>query len=141
MKVIGPGQVMTTAVRTKKVGSSGSSFVDELDDSAGVEAKPALSGAGMVGAVNSLLSLQEMPDATQGRSRGLARAEDMMKGLEEIHQGLLLGSISLTRMRNLSAAVRQSRGNIADPRLMTLLDDIELRVEVELAKLEMSRAE
>jgi hypothetical protein len=140
MKVNGLGQITITGVKTKKAGhSTGGNFVDELDDGAGVEAKPAVSTAAPLGAMSSLLSLQEVPDASAGRSRGLARAQDMLKGLEEIRQGLLVGSIPESRLRALSGMVRQSRGAIDDPRLKSLLDDVELRVEVEIAKLEMSR--
>lgn len=138
MKVNGLGQVITTGVKAKKIGQKADgSFVDELDGGDGVEAKPAVSTAAPLGAMSSLLSLQEMPDATQGRSRGLARVQDMLKGLEEIRQGLLAGEMPESRLRALSAMLRQGRGAIADPRLMALLDDVELRVEVEIAKLEM----
>jgi hypothetical protein len=139
MKLNGLGQVISTGVKTKKIGQrADGSFVDELEDGDGVEAKPAVSTAAPLGAMSSLLSLQEMPDATRGRSRGLARAQDMLQGLEEIRQGLLAGAMPESRLRSLSAMLRQGRGTIDDPRLISLLDDVELRVEVEIAKLEMN---
>lgn len=138
MKVNGLGQIISTGVKAKKIGrGADGSFVAELDEGGEVEAKSPVSTAAPLGAMNSLLSLQEMPDASQGRSRGLARAQDMLKGLEDIRQGLLTGVLPESRLRSLSATLRQNRGAIDDPRLMALLDDVELRVEVEIAKLEM----
>jgi len=49
---------------------------------------------------------------------------------------LLDGSISEESLGNLSKLVRAKRENVDDPQLMEVLDEIELRAEVELAKLE-----
>jgi len=60
----------------------------------------------------------------------------MLDQLDELRHGLLDGSISEESLGNLSKLVRAKRENVDDPQLMEVLDEIELRAEVELAKLE-----
>lgn len=110
--------------------SSGESSGDE-DQAA---APSALSGPAAVGAVDSLLSLQEVGDAATGRSRGLQRANDLLDHLDEIRYGLLMGGLSRESLQDLARSVRQQRATVSDPRLGEILDEIELRAAVELAK-------
>ncbi len=70
-----------------------------------------------------------------GRSKGLARAEDMLKDLETLQRGLVLGTISVQDLRSISAKVRGQRQSTQDSRLDEILAEIELRAEIELAKL------
>jgi hypothetical protein len=62
----------------------------------------------------------------------------MLDRLEDIRHGLLMGAIPRDRLQELAAAVRRQREAIDDPRLVEILDEIELRARVELAKLERS---
>lgn len=138
MKVNGLGQITTSSVKSRKAGaSSDGSFVDALSEGEEAEAAGAASTAAPLSSLSSLLALQEMPTSTDGRSKGLARVQNMLDGLEDIRVGLLAGEIPESKLRSLSALVRQSRDGVTDPKLTALLDDVELRVEVELAKLEM----
>ena len=84
-----------------------------------------------VAAVDALLSLQEVPDATRRPSAGLNRARDMLDRLDEIRVGLLEGAIPSERLSQLVRTVRTSRDNLNDPRLSAILDEIELRAAVE----------
>lgn len=95
---------------------------------------PKTAGAGPAAATDTLLLLQEVPDASNGRSRGLQRGADMLDILDQIRHGLLLGQISTERLQQLSRAVRERQKNTTDPRLSALLGEIELRAAVELAK-------
>ncbi|MBH64382.1 MAG: hypothetical protein CL569_18430 [Alphaproteobacteria bacterium] len=83
-----------------------------------------------------MLALQEVGDATSGRSRALKRAEGLLAGLEEIRQGLLVGAIPRDKLDLLVHAVREKRESLDDPRLSVVLDEIELRASVGLAKLD-----
>lgn len=65
----------------------------------------------------------------------LKRGKNLIEKLEEIRDGLLLGSISRESLINISRMVKERRYESADPRLKEIMDEIELRVEVELAKL------
>jgi hypothetical protein len=62
-----------------------------------------------------------------------------MDKLEEIRHGLLMGTLPLDKLTALSASLRDRRETCHDPRLAALLDEIELRAEVEIAKLTRNR--
>ena len=59
----------------------------------------------------------------------------MLDRLDDIRLGLLTGTVSKERLTELSRMARVRRGETDDPRLVEVLDEIELRAEVELAKL------
>lgn len=63
------------------------------------------------------------------------RGFDLLDRLDEIRMGLLMGTIPTDRLNNLLRLVRGSRDGAMDPKLNAILDDIELRAMVELAKL------
>ena len=87
--------------------------------------------------VDSLLAIQSVGDATdrEGRRRLVRRGEEMLDRLEDLRRDLLLGAVPTDKLVALAQMVRMQRGNCADPQLGALLDEIELRAEVELAKL------
>jgi hypothetical protein len=83
--------------------------------------------------IGSLLALQSVEDPLARRKRQVRRGTDMLDLLERMKADLVVGLISpgrLDQMQRLLADVRE-RG---EPGLDQLLDDIELRVAVELAK-------
>ncbi|MCH9020057.1 MAG: hypothetical protein IIA73_06805 [Proteobacteria bacterium] len=59
----------------------------------------------------------------------------MLDRLDEIRHALLFGAIPRHRLLALQREVREKRVAVADPRLNQLLDEIDLRAAVELAKL------
>ena len=58
----------------------------------------------------------------------------MLERLEEIRAGLLLGAIPRSQLVDLARVAQETRENFVDPALNDVLDDIELRARVELAK-------
>lgn len=82
------------------------------------------------------LSLQEVGGASLGRSRGLARGTKLLDLLDGIRHGFLTGTIPADRLSALLGAVKAERDHVADPRLAQILDEIERRAAVELAKLD-----
>ncbi len=59
----------------------------------------------------------------------------MLDLLDEVRVGLLSGIIPRGRLQSLLDALKGRRESIEDPRLAQLIDEIELRASVELAKL------
>jgi hypothetical protein len=53
-----------------------------------------------------------------------------------VRKGLLMGAIPQSKLSQLSRLARDQRDGTLDPALSAILDDIEVRAEVELAKLE-----
>jgi hypothetical protein len=135
MKISDSSPIRSLALRRLRGGNGASSteFSNHLSEEPTAAAAP-LAGTGALGGVDALLSLQEVDDAATGRSKGLQRADDLLDRLDEIQMGLLTGGLSRENLQELAWAVRQRRGESVDPRLNELLDQIELRAAVELAK-------
>lgn len=142
MKITGPGQIQSKTLKktSKQEASDAGAFARNLGGTGSADAPQNVGGAAPLAPVDALLSLQEVPDATDGRSKGLARANEMLDLLEEIRKGILLGAIDGPKLRVLADLARNQRLNNdeslkSDPRLREILSEIELRSEVELAKL------
>lgn len=82
-----------------------------------------------------------LAQAVDGEEEKLIKRKLINKGktlldkLEEIRDGLLLGEISKDRLIEISRLVKQKNAETTDEKLKEIIDEIELRVEVELAKL------
>lgn len=122
--------------RGGKSGKAGSSDFSKLLDETAEAGQT--SGPSGVQSVDSVLSVQEVGDHQGGRRRARQHAEQMLDRLEDIRHGLLVGAIPHDRLQELATAVRQQREALDDPHLIEILDEIELRARVELAKFERS---
>lgn len=93
--------------------------------------------ASPLGALESILAAQEVPNSTDGRSKGvLVRyGDELLDQLDDIKLAILNGAISKEKLANLAQMLRQKRQACEDFRLNSIIDEIELRVEVEVAKL------
>lgn len=127
---ITPARLRRTEKRRK---AGGGDFSEHLSSGAGESS--GAGPAGPVASVASLLALQEVPDAATGRSKGLMRAEELLDKLEDIQHGILAGRIPVDELRSLALTVRRKRARVDDAKLAAVLHEIELRAEVELAKL------
>jgi hypothetical protein len=58
--------------------------------------------------------------------------------LDQVRDGLLGGGIPRSTLNRLAVAVGRRHETFADPRLQNVLDEIDLRARVELAKLEQA---
>lgn len=137
---IDPTQLRPPA--TRRVGNappaSGGDFAAALhEESAAAGGKSAVGGTVGLAGISTVLALQGAPDSTErrARQRAVQRGDAMLDELEEIRLGLLLGAIPCGRLEQLAQLVRTRREQVDDPRLMAILDEIELRAAVELAKL------
>jgi len=113
--------------------NSGTGFTQLLETRPA--ATPAVSGPTAASGLDALLAVQEAESALDRRARARRRATDLLEGLDHIREGLLTGQISPERLDSLAAMVAAQRDEADDPALAALLDEIELRVQVELAKL------
>lgn len=139
MKVEGTGNTRGSGSvrRTGKAeGSSGAAFSKQLVGEA--SATHGVSGTASMSGISGVLTLQEVDatdDATARASRGKMRAEEMLDKLEEIQHGLLSGTLSSQKLMDLAKVVQARRAEVDDPDLAEILDEIDLRAQVELAKL------
>jgi hypothetical protein len=95
-----------------------------------------VSGAAPTHAVDALLAIQEVEDGTTGENNTRARqwGGDVLDRLDAIRLGLLAGGIDVNELRSITNLVTRQRQNVSDPALQEILDEIELRARVELAK-------
>lgn len=110
--------------------SSSPFFVD--DGTAAAESRPATAIAPAT-SLDALLALQAVEDPLLKKKKLVRRGTQLLDTLEEMKADLLAGHVSESRLNQLMAVLGQARDR-ADPRLDSLLDDIELRARVELAK-------
>jgi hypothetical protein len=136
----GPARPATTVKRSEKAGKTQSSkFSEHLESETGAVAGAA--PAGPVSSVDALLSIQEVDDSTGGQSRSRARkwGNDILDDLERLRIGIISGVVPRGDLERIAASVEQRKGRTNDPALEMILDEIELRAKVELAKLERER--
>lgn len=136
-KIEGPGPVgsvrsaQPVKKTTKTAGASGTSFAKHLDETSDADAIHGVAGPG---AVSGILGVQEVDDALAHASKGKLRAQDILDRLDDLRIELLTGSISREKLMQLSRIVSARRAQVTDPRLAEILDEIDLRAQVELAK-------
>jgi len=139
MKVTSGGRVGDATKSKKKTadGVDGPGFADALKRSSSSDPAAAVSEAGSVGAVDSVFAVQEVADATDHASRGRAMAfgDDVLDRLDELRLAILAGVVPKERLQDLAQMLRQKREQTDDPRLDEIIGEIELRAEVEIAKL------
>ncbi|CAA7620236.1 Flagellar assembly protein fliX [Candidatus Terasakiella magnetica] len=139
MKISGVGSTGTAggarkAAKTDGKGAFKKALIDSMDS---MEEAHAVETPVGISSVDALLVVQGMDNSTEreARRRLVRRGEELLDGLEDLRHGLLMGEIPKEKMVALSQMVRTRRESCGDPRLAAVLDEIELRVEVELAKL------
>jgi hypothetical protein len=104
------------------------------------EASGVSSAAGVshVSTLEALIALQEVGGPLERRRRAVGRGGRLLDALENLKVSLLEGQVTVGTMESLTRAVREQRQLTDDPRLEGVLDEIETRAAVELAKLEVA---
>ncbi len=138
MKVTGPGGVSGSTPASKKAGASGGGFSLPSAAGTGPSATAApVSGTSALMGVESLLALQEAGGPLEGRRRSMRRAFRLLDVLDDLKVALIDGMLRPDQIRSLSLAIAEQRATTGDPALEAVLDEIETRAAVELAKLEV----
>ncbi len=137
MKIDRLSTIGTSAARRNGRNSSikSGAFAKTLAIGAEAPSVSAVSGGAALAPVDALLALQEVSDDPGGRNRGRRHGEVLLGHLDDLRFGLLSGRMSLDALERLSAMVASKRDQVDDPRLAQILEEIEIRAAVELAKL------
>ncbi len=137
MKIDRLSTIGTSAARRNERNGSTKSGAFAKTLAMGAEAPPisAVSGGAALAPVDALLALQEVSDDAGGRNRGRRHGEALLDHLDDLRLGLLSGRMSLDALERLSAMVASKRDQVDDRRLAQILEEIEIRAAVELAKL------
>ncbi len=133
MRIYGPnGTTLGTPAGNARRTSS-SSFV--LPDAASAQETRAATAPKAAANIDALLALQGIEeDPIERRKRSVARGRTALDVLDDLKLGLLSGNFdasTVVRLRDAAANLKSSSG---EPGLDAVLAEIELRVEVELAK-------
>lgn len=141
MKIDGPGSTQKTGA-TKKTGSkgtSGASFggllgTDEASESAHAAA------SNVIARVDVLLAAQSAEDPAERASRGrmTKRGGDILGQLDKLRLGMLTGTLTVGNLLDIADVVASHRERIGDPQLAGILDEIDLRAQIEIAKMKMA---
>ena len=127
----------SSAKRAKSVaGTDGKGYAAE--EMADAKTAAALTGSGPIAAVDTILALQGVEDSPDSRKRSVNHGEQLLTLLDEVRDGLLAGGIPRATLNRLALAIAKRRESFAEPKLQTVLDEIDLRARVELAKLEQA---
>jgi hypothetical protein len=104
-----------------------------VDDGASAARPAATQPLAQSSGIDALLALQAVEDPLFAKKKALRRGNALLDTLETIKADLLLGQVSEGRLNQLMALIGQARERNL-PELDGVLDDIELRARVELAK-------
>ncbi|HEX3364529.1 flagellar assembly protein FliX [Phenylobacterium sp.] len=139
MKVTGPSGIGSSSGARPARGADGEGFRIITPDAAGGAGQASsVSGPRGVMGVESLLALQDVGGPLERKRRAVRRAGRILDVLDDIKVGLLEGGLSAGDLDRLRRAIRDERERTEDPNLEAVLDDIELRAAVEMAKLEQA---
>ena len=139
MKVTGPAGT-SAATGGKSTGKAASGFtLGGAAASAPAAAATAASGAAGVADVSALMALQGVEGPLERRRRAVRRGGGLLDRLDELKLALLSGDASPETIERLARALREERPQDEDAGLNAVLDQIDVRASVELAKAEMRR--
>jgi hypothetical protein len=134
MRIYGPNGTTlgSPAGNTKRTSSTGFALPDDAAAAPETRAATAPKAAANIDALLALQGIEE--DPAERRKRSVQRGRGALDVLDDLKIGLLSGNFdasTVSRLRDAAANLKSSSG---DPGLDAVLSEIELRVEVELAK-------
>lgn len=138
MKIFGQPTVGNApGVRRKGKSNSveGSDFSALLEAMSEASESSAPAPAAPVSSTNMVLSIQAVSDEEISRKKAYKQANQTLDALDDLKKSILLGDISQHQLKNISEKINSMRTETNDPRLQQILDEVELRAAVELAKL------
>jgi hypothetical protein len=131
MRIDGTYRPAISTRAASRSGAAGSTF--QIDNQASAARTPTVANAEPMTPLDALLALQSVDDPLLARRKTLRRGLALVDLLDAIRGDLLLGRIAEGRLNQLVVLIGQVR-DPTDPGLDALIDDIELRARVELAK-------
>ena len=120
-----------TPSATRRVGGGGTFRLGEGESSRGTSSA---GGLRSVGSLDALLALQSVEDPTERRKRAVKNGRQALDILDALKLSVLDGTLDQSVVGRLKSAAEGLKSSSGDSGLDAVLGEIELRVEVELAK-------
>ncbi len=133
MRIYGPNGTTlgTPASQTRRIGSG--TFA--LPDTSSAQETRSAAAPKATASIDALLALQGVEeDPVERRKRSVARGRTALDVLDDLKMGLLSGNLDASTVMRLRDAAANLKSSSGDAGLDAVLAEIELRVEVELAK-------
>jgi hypothetical protein len=133
MRILAPNSTaLARESQGAKRAASGTFHLDSADTAKPQGAIPTLR---TVGGIDALVALQGYDDPVERRRRAVGKGKAALDVLDQIKLGLLAGTLDPSNLNRLKVAAEQLKDRSGEPGLDDVLSEIELRVEVELAKM------
>lgn len=132
MRIYGPNGTNLGSPSSNVRRTSSSGFA--LPDTTSAPETRATGAPKAAASIDALLAMQGVEDPVERRKRSVQRGRGALDVLDDLKMGLLSGNLdpsTVNRLRDAAASLKSSSG---DTGLDAVLSEIELRVEVELAK-------
>lgn len=141
MKVSGSGGPLAPSSTRRSQPAAAGGFPLSGAASAGATAAPTRAASvSSLASLDALLALQDVEGPLERKRRAVGRAGRILDVLDDVKLSLLDDGSAEGSLNQLVGAVRAERAKTHDDRLEGVLDEIETRAAVELAKWEMARA-
>lgn len=140
MKIEGPDKARDISKTGKKgkTGESDGSFGSLV--SGGAEQAAGTQAPSSIAMVDVLLSVQGADDPAQraARKRMVGRADNILELLDNIRLSLLTGQLTVGQVIDIADIIASHRERVVDPRMTAVLDEIDLRAQIEIAKMRIA---
>lgn len=131
----------TALSKSKKANSPGTSFSNTFVGGAKTSQTEGKMDADKIAGIQApegIFQIQEISDALGSRRKTMERGETLLNGLDLLKIQLLGGRVSKSSLEQLKKLLDDQHAHSIDIELESVLKEIELRVQVELAKLEQT---
>ncbi|WP_439361251.1 flagellar assembly protein FliX [Bradyrhizobium sp. DASA03007] len=133
MRIYGPnGTTLGAPASQARRTGSGTFVLPDISSAQETRSPAAPKAAANIDALLALQGVEEDPVAR--RKRSVARGRTALDVLDDLKMGLLSGNLDASTVMRLRDAAANLKSSSGDPGLDAVLSEIELRVEVELAK-------
>jgi len=106
----------------------------------GTQENAGASATQSIAQMDALLAVQAAEDPTEraAKKRARERSDKVLSVLDDVRMAMLGGNLTVGHMVDMADVVASHREKIADPALTAIMDEIDLRAQVELAKMRVS---
>lgn len=133
MRIVGPNATARAAAPSPAKRSGAGGFSVDGGDTA--RSPQPVASLRTIGGIDALIALQGQDEKQERRRRAVGRGKVALDALDDLKVELLGGSLGPSTLMRLKAVTADLLEGSGDPRIDSVLAEIELRVAVEIAKL------